>query len=98
MYSKNNEKYNDILIINGEKINGRNNGKAKEYYEKGKIKFEGEYLNNKKWNGKGYDSNGNIIYELIKGNGKVKEFLDDKVIFDGEYKNGKKMVKEKNII
>ena len=28
----------------------------------------------KKWNGKGYDKNGNIIYELINGNGKVKEY------------------------
>ena len=28
----------------------------------------------KKWNGKGYDENGNVIYELINGNGKVKEY------------------------
>ena len=28
---------------------------------------------NKKWNGKGYDENGNIIYELNNRNGKIKE-------------------------
>ena len=28
----------------------------------------------KKWNGKGYDENLNIIYELINGNGKIKEY------------------------
>ena len=37
-----------------------------------KLEYEGEYLYNKKWNGKGYDENGNIIYELINGTGKVK--------------------------
>ena len=29
--------------------------------------FEGEYLNDKKWVGKGYDLKNNIIYELKKG-------------------------------
>ena len=38
----------------------------KEYYNNGKLKFEGECLNNKKWNGKGYDEEGNIIYELME--------------------------------
>ena len=31
------------MIIKGEK-----NGKRKEYYKEGKVKFEGEYLNGKK--------------------------------------------------
>ena len=49
----------------------------------------------KKWSGKGYDINGNVIYELINGNGKVKEFdfneySDEKLIFEGEYLNGLK--------
>ena len=34
--------------------------------------FEGEYLNGKKWNGKGYDKKGNIIYQLNNGNGNIK--------------------------
>ena len=45
-----------------------------------KLEYEGEFMNAhkaklvKKWNGKGYDENGNVIYELINGNGKVKEY------------------------
>jgi len=41
---------------------------GKEYYNNGKIKYEGEYLFDKKWNGKLYDNKGNIIYELKNGN------------------------------
>ena len=44
------------------------------YLSEDDIEFEGEYLYDKKWNGKGYDENGNIIYQLINGNGKVKEY------------------------
>ena len=55
------------------------------------MEFEGEYLYNKKWNGKGYDENDNIIYELKNGNGNVKEYYDDgKIKFEGEFKNGNK--------
>ena len=65
--------------------------KGKEYI-KGKLGYEGEYLFNQKWNGKGYDENGNIIYTLRKGSGKIKEYDDNNgyLIFDGEYLNGKK--------
>ena len=59
------------------------------------MEFEGEYLYNKKWTGKGYDENGNIIYELINGNGKVKEYENNKLIFEGEYINGKRNGKGK---
>ena len=53
------------------------------------LEFEGEYLFNKKWNGKGYDEEGNIIYELKNGNGKVKEYNDNGDLeFEGEYLNG----------
>ena len=56
-----------------------------------RLEFEGEYIFNKKWNGKGYDEKGNIIYELKNGNGKVKEYNNDnKLIFEGEYLNGKR--------
>ena len=37
----------------------------------GKIKFEGEFLNGNKMNGKLYDNYGETIYELKNGNGKV---------------------------
>ena len=55
------------------------------YYSREKN-IEEEYLFDRKYNGKGYDENGNIIYELINGNWKVKEY-DEKgrEIFEGEY-------------
>ena len=60
------------------------------------MEYEGEFLYNKKWNGKGYDENGNIIYELINGNGSVKEYYDEgKLKFEGQYLNGKKTGKGK---
>ena len=52
--------------------------------------FEGEYLNKKKWNGKIYDYNGEII-EIKNGNGKVKEYdFSGKLKFEGEYLNGER--------
>ena len=55
------------------------------------MEYEGEFRYDKKWNGKGYDENGNLIYELINGNGKVKEYYSDgKLKFEGEYLNGKR--------
>ena len=60
------------------------------------MEYEGEYLNEMKWNGKGYDKDGNIIYELINGNGKVKEYDNDGDLqFEGEYLNGKRNGKGK---
>ena len=60
------------------------------------MEYEGEYLYNKKWNGKGYDEIGNIIYELKNGTGKVKEYFPNcKLKFEGEYLNGKKNGKGK---
>ena len=52
-----------------EVING--NGKVKEYNDKGKLEYEGRYLNGKK-NGKGkeFDKNGRVIFE--------GEYLNDK--------------------
>ena len=105
--------YSGKLEFEGEYLDGKRNGKGKEYndigdlkfegeflnnlYKKGKeyiygkLEFEGEYLNNKKWNGKGYDENANVIYELINGNGKIKEYNDNgKLEFEGEYLDGKR--------
>ena len=69
--------------------------KGKGFIE-GKLEYEGEYFFEKKWNGKGYDKNGNIIYILKNGTGKVKEYNKyEFLVYDGEYLNGKKHGKAK---
>ena len=52
---------------------------------------------NRKWNGKGYDINGNIIYELSNGKGLVKEYniYNNKILYEGEYLDGKRNGKGK---
>ena len=64
--------YMNSRFFKGEYKNGERNGKGKEYFN-GKLIFEGEYLNWKKWNGKGYNNNNQIIYELKEGRGFIKE-------------------------
>ena len=65
--------------------------KGKEYYSNGKIEYEGEYFFDNKYDEKGYDKNGNAIYELNNGNGNAKEYHhNDKLEFEGEYLNGKR--------
>ena len=78
-------KYNKNEYI-GEYINGKRNGFGKEYI-KGKLIYEGEYLFDKKINGKFYDDKGNIIYEIINGIGKGRD-----------YEIIRSMEKERNII
>ena len=47
-----------------------------------------------KWEGKGYNINGNLEYEIKDGNGKFKEFeLNGKLLFEGEIMKGKKQKK-----
>jgi len=84
--------------------NGKRNGKGIEYNEAGKLIFEGEYLNGKKYNGfeKEYDeNNGNLIfeYEYVKGErvGFIKEYdkYNEKLIFFGKYLNGKRNMEGK---
>ena len=61
------------------------------------MKFEGKYLNGKKWNGNGYDINGLFQFEIKNGKGKIKEyyFYDSKLMFEGEYLNGERNGKGK---
>ena len=87
--------YKSHLEFEVEYKNGKKNGKWKEYYNNGKLKFNGEYLNGKKWNGKGYNVYGDIIYELKNGKGYIIEYDDNKLIFEGEYLNGIKNGKGK---
>ena len=86
---------NDELIFEGEYLNGKRNGKGKEYYYDGKIAFEGEYINGEMWDGKCYDKKENIIYELKQGKGFIKLYKYNILIFEGNYKNGKKNGKGK---
>ena len=54
------------------------------------MKYEGEFLGYKKWSGKGYNINGDLLYEIINGIGKIKEYdYDSQLIFENEYKKGK---------
>ena len=62
-------------------------GKVKDYNEKGNLIFEGEYLNGKRWNGKGKEFDDyRLIYdgEYLNGkrNGKGKEYYSIKEIYD----------------
>ena len=62
-----------------------------EYYENGNLKFEGEYLEGKKWNGKGFNEEGKEVFEIKNGNGKVKDYgIDGELIFEGKYLDGEK--------
>ena len=94
--------YNDsdcTLKFEGEYLNGKRNGKGKEYDSNGKIRFEGEYLNNQKWIGTRYDKDDKVLYKLNNNiNWEGKEYyLDGKIKFEGEYLNGQRR-KEKNMI
>ena len=65
---------------------------GKEYYENGKIKFEGIFINGKRnWIGKEYNSFGGLIFEgkFLDGliNGKGKEYYNNNSKFIGEYLN-----------
>ena len=60
------------LIYEGEYLNGKRNGKGKEYDFDGKVIFEGKYLNGKR-NGKGKEYYRNYITfegEYLNGKGK----------------------------
>ena len=63
----------ETLAFEGEYLNGKKNGKGKEFYNNGGIKFEGEYKNGERNGfGKEYNRDGSIKY--------VGEFLDGNYI------------------
>ena len=47
------------MKFEGEYLNDKRHGKRKEYNDKGKLIFDGEYLNGDRWNGEGeeYEKN-----------------------------------------
>ena len=72
-----------------------NGNKMKRIY-KGKLTFDGEYLNGKIWNAKGYDENGNVTYEIKDGKGIKRDYnTNRKLVFEGEYLNGERNGKGK---
>ena len=76
----------------GECLDGKRNGKGREFYKSGSLMFDGEYLNGKRWNGKAYSRKGILAGELKNGNGFMKEYdyESGELIFDGEYLNGER--------
>ena len=81
-------KYNDKLIYEGEYLNGKRNGKGKEYDRYEYLIFVGEFLKGKRWNGKGYDGYNHVLYEIKDGKGHIKEYECNKLKIEGEYLNG----------
>ena len=81
------------VSFEGTYLNGKRNGKGKEYGSYQFSKFEGEFLNGYKIEGKGYDCKDRLLFELER-NGIGKEYdYDGNLRFEGEYlkekKNGK---------
>ena len=70
------------------------NGQGRHYSYNGNIRFEGEYVKGKRWNGKGYNDKGELEYELKDGCGMVKQYFRDKLKFEGDYVDGKCIGKE----
>ena len=61
----------NIIVFEGQYLKGKKNGRGKEYYDDGKLKFEGDYLNGIKIEGKGYNKEGQLILEINRnGEGK----------------------------
>ncbi len=64
--------YNDKILFEGQYSNENKNGNGKEYNLEGKIIFDGEYYDGKKWNGteKVYDEDtDNLIFKYKYSNG-----------------------------
>ena len=87
---------NGKILFEDTYLNGKRHGEGIEYYSDGKIKFEGEYSNGYKIEGKGYGYFGKVCFELDR-NGKGIEYDNfyGKLIYEGEFLNEKKNGKGK---
>ena len=87
---------NNNLKFEIEYINDTKNGKGKEYYANGRIKFEGVYVDDKQWKGKEstFDINGFLQSEKDFVNGKIEKQKDynynGELVFEGKYVDGKR--------
>ena len=60
--------------INGNLILELEKGEGNEFYKYEKIKFEGQYFNGKRLNGKGYHyRSGEVIFEINQAKGNIEE-------------------------
>ena len=90
--------YNDELIFEGEYLNGKRNGRGKEY-SKSILIFEGKYSNGKRHgHGKEYNNFGKLKFDGIFSFGKKWNGLEYDIQNDTVYKieNGRGFIKEYN--
>ena len=81
-----------FLYYEGEYINGKKEGKGKEYDIDTGLEYEGNFINGKREGfGKEFGQNEKLIYEGEFKNGKRegmgKEYKNGVLIFEGEFKN-----------
>ena len=81
----------EILIFEGQYHLMRRHGQGKELYSNGKIQFEGEYINGRRWNGQTYTFNGIKEFDLINGEGYIREYnIHGIKTYEGDIVNGVK--------
>ena len=78
------------FLFEGKFVNGEISGKGKISDEEKKIiLFEGDFFQGKIWNRKIFNLKVNIICELIKGKGLIKEYNKNNILkYEGEFLNG----------
>ena len=70
--------------------------KGEEFFYNEKLCFKGDYFNGRRWNGIGYNYQGEEEFKIKNGSGKVKEFnYFGTLIYEGEYSNGLRQGKGK---
>ena len=69
-------KHQGKVSFEGEFLNGKKNGFGKEYYSIGNLQFEGIYKENMKWEGKGFNIDGEFEYEIKNGNGRIIQYKE----------------------
>ena len=79
-YNKSLQENMNISLINyklfsGKYIEYESNSKGKEYNYDNILLFEGEYLNGKRWTGKGFNLKRKVEYEIKNGNGCIKNLI-----------------------
>ena len=92
---------NGNLSFKGELKNGKKEGKGQKYFQNNLI-FNGEFFDDKMWNGKAIIFGlGKVLEVEIKNgeiNGKGKEYIKNKIKFEGEYVKGERNGKGKEYL